>query len=104
MGWEERQKENFALLEANGWEVECESPFEIRTKDGSFASGEAANMVLDGLKYAMNNAFSEQEMHECFNAGVNRGITIAAFITRHDIGEEFPSYNKYMEKFKEEEE
>lgn len=28
------------LLATAGWEVECQSPFEIRTKDGSFASGE----------------------------------------------------------------
>ena len=43
-------KEEEKLLEENGWEVECESPFEIRTEDGSFASGEAADIVLDYLK------------------------------------------------------
>jgi len=101
MGWEERQAEDFALLEANGWEVECHSPFEIRTKDGSFASGEAANMVLDCLKYDRDNAFSEQEMHDCFNAGVNRGVAITCIITKRDIGEEFPSYQEYMKKFEE---
>lgn len=42
--------EDKAFLEANGWEVECCSPFEIRTKDGSFATGEAADYVLMGLK------------------------------------------------------
>ena len=34
------------LLEKNGWTVECESPFEIRHEDGSFASMLAADMVL----------------------------------------------------------
>ena len=38
------------LLRTNGWEIECSSPLEIRTKDGSFASGEAAHMVLDALR------------------------------------------------------
>jgi hypothetical protein len=38
------------LLNDNGWEVECYTPFEIRTKDGSFASGEAAWMVLHWLR------------------------------------------------------
>lgn len=33
------------LLERNGWTVECESPFEIRHKDGSFAKGQAADIV-----------------------------------------------------------
>lgn len=35
------------LLEKYGWVVECESPFEIRDKDGNFASGIAADIVLD---------------------------------------------------------
>jgi hypothetical protein len=38
-----------ALLERNGWEVECESPKEIRHSDGSFATGQAVNYVLIGL-------------------------------------------------------
>lgn len=38
------------LLEKNGWTVECESPFEVRHEDGSFATGQAAEMVLWFLK------------------------------------------------------
>jgi len=38
------------LLEKNGWVVECESPFEVRHEDGSFATGQAAEMVLWFLK------------------------------------------------------
>ena len=37
------------LLEKNGWEIECESPFEI-SKDGSFATNQAANIVLAHLR------------------------------------------------------
>jgi len=42
------------LLEAAGWEVECESPFEIRTEDGSFATNEAAQIVLWSLRDEYN--------------------------------------------------
>lgn len=44
-------EEDIKLLEDNEWEVECHSPFEIRHKDGgAFASGLAAQIVLDSLK------------------------------------------------------
>jgi len=98
--WEDDMK----LLEDNGWVVECESPFEICYKDGgAFASGHAAQIVLDDLQHEKDNAFSEQDMHDCFNAGVNRGITIASIITKRDLGEEFPSYQEYMKKFEKKE-
>lgn len=42
--------EDEKLLEENGWTVNCWSPFEISTIEGSFASGEAAYMVLSELK------------------------------------------------------
>lgn len=38
------------ILALNGWEVECESPFEIRHSDGSFATGQAAYMVFDTIE------------------------------------------------------
>lgn len=41
--------ENNKLLEAYGWFVECESPFEIRHEDGSFATGQAAYIVQDNV-------------------------------------------------------
>jgi len=37
------------ILEHYGWTIECESPFEIRHEDGSFASGQAAYTVLIDL-------------------------------------------------------
>ena len=100
MSWEK----DIELLEENGWEVECQSPFEIRTKDNSFASSEAAYIVLNNLKSETIQRFNEQNMHDCFNAGINRGITIAAIITKQDLGEEFPTYQEYMKKFETDEE
>lgn len=38
------------LLASHGWTVECQSPFEIRHEDGSFASGQAADCVLSSLR------------------------------------------------------
>ena len=44
------------FLEKNGWDVECESPFEIRSEDGySFASGNAAYMILSILREEQKN-------------------------------------------------
>lgn len=41
-------EEDEKLLERFDWEMECYSPFEIRSKDGcSFATGEAAQIILD---------------------------------------------------------
>ena len=95
--------EDIKLLEENGWIVECQLPFEIRYEDGgAFASGCAADIVLNDLKYEKNYGFSEQDMHDSFNAGVNRGVTIAAIITKRDIGEEFPTYNEFMKRYEEE--
>jgi len=43
-------KDDVKILRDNGWFVECESPFEIRNQDGSFATNRAAEMVLDTLR------------------------------------------------------
>jgi len=96
-------EDDIKLLEDNGWVVECESPFEIRTKDGSFASGEAAQIVLHDLKHERDNAFSEADMKDCFGAGVNRGVSIArSLIEKTELDNEFPAYSEYIKKFKEE--
>ena len=96
-------KEDKKLLEDNGWEVECESPFEICHEhcDAS-ATGLVAYIVLENLKAERDNAFSEQDMNDCFNAGVNRGVTIACIITKRDLEAEFPTYREYMKKYDEE--
>lgn len=41
---------NKDLLKENGWEIECESPFEIRHEDGSFASMNAAYIIVEELR------------------------------------------------------
>jgi hypothetical protein len=38
------------LLKQYGWQVECESPFEIRHEDGSFATLNAAEIILSFIK------------------------------------------------------
>ena len=43
------------LLEKNGWVVECESPFQIRHENGSFASGLAVELILKSLKEKVGN-------------------------------------------------
>ena len=44
------------LLEDADWIVECESPLEIRhTETGSFATGLAANMVIELLEINNDN-------------------------------------------------
>jgi hypothetical protein len=43
-------KDDAELLKDNGWELECESPFEIRHEDGSFADRSAARCVLQTLR------------------------------------------------------
>lgn len=42
--------EDEKLLEKHGWVVQCYSPFEIRHEDGSFATMQAAKLVLLALK------------------------------------------------------
>ena len=97
MSWEE----NYKLLEENGWEVECESPFEIRYEDGgAFASGCAADLVLWDLKHERDNAFREKDMKDCFFAGLNRGCYVASLIAGRPI-ESFPSFDEYMKKYEE---
>ena len=98
----EMNEEDIKLLEENGWQVECESPFEIRYEDGgAFASGFAAQIVLDELKHEKDNGFSEQDMKDCFGAGINRGLGIAVAMTRRNTSflEEHPPYSEYMKKY-----
>ena len=49
-------KKEIKLLERNGWIIECESPFEIRHEDGSFATMFAAVTVLEELQREDNEA------------------------------------------------
>lgn len=47
-------EKDIGLLAKYGWVVECESPFEIRCEDGSFATLGAAVIVLEYLEYLEN--------------------------------------------------
>lgn len=41
---------NVKKIERSGWDIECESPLELRHRDtGSFATGIAATLVIDHL-------------------------------------------------------
>lgn len=44
------KEKDINLLEKYGWIVECESPFEIRHDDESFATNNAAKLILETLK------------------------------------------------------
>lgn len=56
------------LLKLNGWEIECESPFEIRHSDGSFARDQAANIVLESLHSSQKRL--KNQCPNCHIAGV----------------------------------
>ena len=43
-------EENSEILEKHGWTIECESPYELRHTDGSFASGQAAWIVTNYIE------------------------------------------------------
>lgn len=56
---------NEKVLEENGWIIECESPFEIRHKEsGSFASNQAAYMILNELNLQKSEAELKQLKRE----------------------------------------
>lgn len=38
------------ILKHFGWTIECQSPYEIKHEDGSFASGQAAHFVIEQLR------------------------------------------------------
>jgi hypothetical protein len=38
------------ILKFYGWEIECESPYELRNIDGSFASGQASSCVINSVR------------------------------------------------------
>ena len=51
------------VLEEAGWIIECENPLEIRTKDGSFVTQEAAFIVLSDLR----QEFSKKDKYIIIN-------------------------------------
>ena len=55
---------NKELLSKNGWVLECESPLEIRHEDGSFATQQAANIVINSLELDNNGEVVSGGIHE----------------------------------------
>jgi len=49
-------KDNETILTEAGWEIECQSPLEIRHPDGSFATGGAALSVVACLREELDDA------------------------------------------------
>ena len=102
-----------ALLEANGWEVECCSPFEIRTKDGSLASGEAADYVLMGLRVEANPIvqLTLEEIRVCIKALNSMETNLTLQSCSRDFGSEeffvkllakfYAAHNEAAEKWRE---
>ena len=70
------KKEDREILEKNGWTVECESPFEIRHEDGSFATGQAAIIVKADV---MAN-----EPPKCVECGAPATNTLGTFCQDHE--------------------
>jgi len=72
------------LLEDNGWEVECRSPFEIQSKEDpqSRATGWAAEIVLESIRCDQAPSTVSKEEFE------------AIYIERSDFTREF--YDKHF--------
>lgn len=62
------------ILGYYGWEVECESPYELRNIDGSFASGQAASCVLNSVREEYINEKYEELMEEMKELGMKNKI------------------------------
>jgi hypothetical protein len=60
------------LLEQNGWEVECESPFEIRHEESnSFATNAAAYTVLVNIRENNGDTPTRKEYTFTINDDIN---------------------------------
>jgi hypothetical protein len=98
------------ILEADGWTVECESPFEIRHEETeSFASGTAAYYVLDALvsvEERKNTTIEElaQEFVDELNIVHKRDDTIFTTFDFGNLGMRTPKelvtifYNRFEKK------
>ena len=62
------------MLKAHGWEVECESPFEIRNEEcESFARGLAASIVLWAIGNGnFDHDYEPHKCERCHGAGITK--------------------------------
>ncbi len=78
-------QDDINFLESKGWVVECESPLEIREEDsGSFATGYAANLVLESLR-------DEEKVEKKFNLN----SSVAKLMERAFDDADYPSDQQY---------
>jgi hypothetical protein len=52
-----------------GWEIECKSPLEIRHEDGSFATGQAAQIILNSMDDAEDDVASKVKIFMGYGTG-----------------------------------
>ena len=69
------------LLEDDGWEIDCESPFEISRPDGSRATLAGAEYVLD---YLRRLAKLEAERPRCSECGAPATNTQGTHCEEHE--------------------
>jgi len=75
------------LLKKYGWEIECEHPFEIKHKDGSFATNQAAHMVVEQLEI---NDIEENSLENVDGDRFLRGIKMYGWDSK--FRREYESY------------
>lgn len=62
------------ILTYFGWEIECQSPYELRNIDGSFATGQAATCVLNSVREEYINEVYEELMGKIEELGIKNKI------------------------------
>lgn len=88
-------KEIIELLDRNGWNVECESPFEIREREtGDFASGYAARSLVEAIRH--EDGLTEQK-EEAQNTAkiVGEWLEFVKFHT--DYTKKYPNWPSYAD-------
>jgi len=80
--YDRREMTDAELLEEQGWTIDCQSPFEISHRDGSSATGSAANMVVDALRAEYTLQGKRQIIQTCLLTWCVVNIVVSAtFLT-----------------------
>ena len=74
--------EDRKLLEDDGWEVDCESPFEISREDGSRATLAGAEYVLEYLR--LTDRLSNESKRVCMECGAPATNTYGNLCDEHE--------------------
>jgi hypothetical protein len=80
-------EENTKILERFGWQIICQSPFEIQHQDGSFASGQAANLVLEECRkeYREEHPLVFEYKNWKGEIGIRKVIPIQVFFSSNEF-------------------